>query len=842
MSANERTVEAALSPYRVLDLSDEKGHLCGKILADLGADVIKIEPPNGDPVRRRGPFYGDRADPEKSLRWWAFNTSKRGVTLNLESRHGRDALKKLAATADFLIESFPPGYMSGRGLGYSDMSRVNPSLIYVSVSHFGQTGPYRDYEGSDLVDMAMGGMMYVAGDPDRPPVRISVPQAYLDASLQAASGAMIALWNRRETGWGQHVDVSVQATIPNILVAELPFWEYGHKLLHRAGPSRAVSKHLVRQIHPCKDGHVSVLLIGGPLGRLIRPLAEWMQKEGAKPDLMDIPWEALDLARHTQGDIDSWEAALKRFFMEHTRAELYAGAVERHVPLTPGNTIPDLLRYQQLAYRKFWAQVEHPELGERVTYPGEPFKLSRTPWRISRRAPRLGEHNEEVLAELARPGKTAGANSTNSKNPTNSMDSTRLNRPPGNRLPLQGVTVADFTRVLIGPLLGKYLADFGATVVRVESRLAMDQHRVTVPYKGEPNPNRSGIFPLLNSSKLSLGLNLAHPRGRDLARKLIGRCDVVMENFVAGQMEKWGLGFEDLRKIKPDIVMFRHSIQGQSGPYARHPGLGWNVNALVGFNHLTGWPDREAVGPYVVYPDFIPAFLGVAAILAALDYSRRTGQGQCIDIAQLEANVPMLSVAILDYVANGRVAMRNGNRSPWAAPHNVYPCKGQDRWCAIAVESEQEWEAMRRVIGSPARRSRSRDWSGAPRFATLQGRKDNEEEMDSLIAAWTAELEAEEVMARLQAAGVPAGVVQSCQDLVERDPQLKHRGQFLYLEQPDMGTALHQDWAVKLSDTPSQVRPAPAFGEHTEYICTKMLGITDEEFVELLAEGVVEAP
>ncbi|MBI4288197.1 MAG: CoA transferase [Chloroflexi bacterium] len=839
--SSEKETDGVLAPYRVLDLSDEKGHLCGKVLGDLGADVIKIEPLMGDAVRYRGPFYRDQVDSDNGLQWWAFNTSKRGVTLDIESREGQDTLRRLAAGADILIESFPPGHMEQLGLGYEALSEINPRLIVVSVTHFGQTGPYRDYKGSDLVDTAMGGIMYIAGDRDRPPVRMSVPQAYLAASLHAAAGAMIALWERRDSGRGQHVDVSVQATLPNYLIAEIPFWEYEHKLLQRAGPSRAISKHMISTIHPCKDGHVAILIIGGPLGKLLRPLAKWMKEEGMSRDLMDVPWEALDLVKYEQADIDAWESALKAFFMKHTRAELLRGAVERHIPLAPGYTIPDLIGYEQLAHRRFWVDVEHREIPARMTYPGEPLKLSHAPWRIRRRAPLLGEHNDEVLQELSGSGVAARnktpVNSKNSTNPANSTDSadSRKSIERKSRLPLEGIVVADFTRVLIGPLLGKYLADFGATVVRVESRLALDQHRVTVPYKGEPNLNRSGIFPLLNSSKLSLGLNLSNPRGVEVAKRLISRCDVVLENFVPGMMERWGLGFEDLLKIKPGVVMFRHSTQGQSGPYSKHPGFGWNVNALVGVNHITGWPDREAVGPCVVYPDYNPAFLGVATILAALDHSRRTGQGQCIDVAQLEANLPMLSLAVLDYVANGRVAGRCGNKSPWAAPHNAYPCLGDDRWCAIAVESQRDWESLCGVMENPA-------WTKDPRFSTVGARKRNEEEMDCLMAAWTTGLEAEDVMTRLQAAGVSAGVVESGQDLLERDPQLKHRGHFLWLEQPDMGRALHQGWTVSLSRTPYDVRLAPTFGEHTEYVCTRMLGISDEEFVDLLGEGVVEAP
>jgi len=381
-----------------LDLTDEKGLLCGKILGDLGADVIKIERPGGDPARSLGPFYHDEPNPEKSLFWFALNTSKRGITLNIETADGQEIFKRLVKGADFVVESFSPGYMDKLGLGYTDLEKINPGVIVVSITSFGQTGPYKDWKISDIVAWAMSGNMAPWGDPDRPPIRISHhSHAYLDAGADGATGALMALYHRESIGEGQQVDVSVlEAAAHNH--PHLPNrWDLGRTLQKRGEELLPDAGHHTIQIWPCKDGYVS-WSHGGP-NRLAPslPLIKWMESEGITNDfLKEFDWNRPDFDSISQEEMDRIDEPTARFFMAHTKAELLEGAVKHRVMLYPVTTTADMLEDVQLAARGFWQEVEHPELGAIITYPGAFACTSEIPPRISCRAPLIGEHNEEI--------------------------------------------------------------------------------------------------------------------------------------------------------------------------------------------------------------------------------------------------------------------------------------------------------------------------------------------------------------------------------------------------------------------------------------------------------------
>jgi benzylsuccinate CoA-transferase BbsF subunit len=298
-------------------------------------------------------------------------------------------------------------------------------------------------------------------------------------------------------------------------------------------------------------------------------------------------------------------------------------------------------------------------------------------------------------------------------------------------------------------------------------------------------------------------------------------------------MKGLGLDYEELRKVKPDIIMVSTCQQGQTGPYASHPGMGYQLPSVAGFTHLLGWPGKEVSTPYGAYTDFQPPLFGATALMAALDYRRRTGKGQHLDLGQYEASIHFLTPLILDYVVNDRVADRTGNRCPHAAPHAAYPCLGEDRWCTIAVFTDEEWRSFCQVIGNPP-------WTNNPRFATALGRKQNEDELDILIGEWTCRFVAQEVMTMMQAAGVPAGVVQTEEEVCQ-DPQLRHRHHFWQLKHPVIGEHTYEEEAYRLSQTPGELTtPGPCLGEHNEYVCTKILGMNDEEFLELLSQGVFE--
>jgi crotonobetainyl-CoA:carnitine CoA-transferase CaiB-like acyl-CoA transferase len=388
-----------LSGIRVLDLTDEKGFLCGKILGDIGADVIKIEKPGGDPSRRIGPFYHDRRDPEKSLYWFAYNHNKRGITLNIETGDGQGILKRLIGTADMLIESFPPGYMESLGLGYPSCSDIHPRLIMVSITPFGQTGPYRDFKGCDIVCTAMSGFMYICGDGDKPPVRAIAPQAYLHAGAEGAAGAMMAYYYRQISGQGQHVDISMQESLLPTMIPAIPYWELEKLCVKRYGSFRVIDRGgIARVVWPCKDGYVNFLIIGGITGaRTNKSLSEWMVEEGMLPDFMrEIDWDNYDLLAVTQEEMGLLEEFIGRFFMTHTKAELYEWAIKKRAMLYPVSDAKDLLENEQLNERNFWLGVEHPELGDVITYPGPWAISSEVNLHIRYPAPLIGEHNQDI--------------------------------------------------------------------------------------------------------------------------------------------------------------------------------------------------------------------------------------------------------------------------------------------------------------------------------------------------------------------------------------------------------------------------------------------------------------
>jgi benzylsuccinate CoA-transferase BbsE subunit len=391
---------------RVLDLTNMDGYLCGRILADLGADVVKVEKPGGDPGRRIGPFYQQTPNRERSLFWLAYNANKRSVTLNLDSGDGRQILKKLARKADFLIESFPPGYMDELGLGYDTLSEINPHMIYTSITPFGQTGPYKNFKASDLVVMAMSGLLYMTGCPGEAPLRISFPQSFLLAAAHAAAASMIAYFHRETTGRGQHVDVSARECVLWEISNAVPSWKLNQKILKRVGSYMSGRWANIKQklLWKCRDGYVVFYIISGGFGvKTNRGIVAWLQEEGLATELLEgVDWADFDMSKQTQEMQDQMEAPIAELFSRHTKAELYNEALKRRIMLCPVSTARDIFENAQLQARNFWVEVEHTEIPARISYPGPFAKLSETPLAIARKAPLPGEHNLEIYEkELA---------------------------------------------------------------------------------------------------------------------------------------------------------------------------------------------------------------------------------------------------------------------------------------------------------------------------------------------------------------------------------------------------------------------------------------------------------
>jgi len=397
----------------------------------------------------------------------------------------------------------------------------------------------------------------------------------------------------------------------------------------------------------------------------------------------------------------------------------------------------------------------------------------------------------------------------------------------------EGLKVADFSWVAVGPVIARELAFHGATVIRVECHRWLDTIRCVPPFKDNiGGVDRSAFYAAYNTNKYGISLDLNMTKGQEIARKLVRWADVVTDSMSPGAMAKWGLDYESCKKIKPDIIYYSTCQMGQKGPYSGLRGYGYIGVTFAGFTHLTGWPDRDPLPVFNNYSNFISPYYLVTALIAALLYKRKTGKGMYLDQSQVEVGINFLAPALLDYMANGRIACRMGNRDPYMAPHGVFPCRGDDRWIAIAVDNEEEWQALCNVMGNP-------DWSKEPKFSTMPARKENEDDLERLIGEWTQAHTAEQIMQMLQEAKVPAGVVNTAEDLFN-DPQLKYREHFRFLEHNVIGRHAYHSPAYRLSKTPCGIRkPSPCLGEDNEYVYKEVLGLSDDEIADLLIEGVI---
>ena len=502
------------------------------------------------------------------------------------------------------------------------------------------------------------------------------------------------------------------------------------------------------------DGHIVAL----PTSNVILGCFDWMVEDGVVDEsLRDIDWEAYDLNIRDPDwkplNIYQGVELCARFLRKHTKHELFEFGLKNGVTLAPINTLEELLALEHMQERDYWIPLATN--GRTLRSPGLWAKPSIPALSARRPAPKLGEHSAEIRAQLKR-------RSAPKEYPT-----------PDNALPFEGVTVTDFAWVGVGPISTKYLADHGARVIRVESESRPDVLRGNGPFKDmEPGLDRSQFFGDFNTSKESITLNMKYPDAIEIAKQLIARSDVMVDSFAPGAINRMGLGYEEVRKLNPGIIMLSTCLMGQTGSAAQLAGYGYHAGAIAGFYEVTGWPDRPPSGPWVAYTDTIaPRFVSLL-LAAALDHRRRTGEGCYIDVAQIETALHFLSPELMDLQNSGRAASRIGNRSRYEAPQGCYPCRGDDDWCAIAVDTDAQWRALCTTI------DRS-DLAEAENLSQVEGRLNAHDEIDAAISAWTQTRDRFDVMQTLQAAGVPAGVVQRSSDLIN-DAQYKHRHFYRY--------------------------------------------------------------
>ena len=597
----------------------------------------------------------------------------------------------------------------------------------------------------------------------------------------------------------------MQEAIANCLGNARLFFEFDGIVSRRAGGSRAFGEHGSRLVYPCADGYVAISRTPDTMA----PMHAWIRETAFEPH-----WDAEEWAKLPQSGAGrpgpeksrELEDDLTAFFALGKKMDLYEQGQRRGIMICPVSTPADLLQNQQLAARGFFAERYVPELGKMVKFPGAPVRMSLTPWRDDGRG-QPTPAREEV------PPSDPGA-------------------LPDSRNVLAGIRIADFSWVGVGPIATQLLGGLGAEVIRVESAARLDVFRSGGPRRGESPPDASAYFANVNRDKLGITLNLSRPEARDVALRLAARSDVLVESFRPGFMASAGLSYEDVRAVNPSIIMISCSMEGAAGPHAGFKGFGLTLQATVGFTHFTGWPDRAPVGTGTAYTDWFATNIAQAALFAALEHRRRTGEGQYIDLSQLETCIWALDAEVLRFTAAGEVRAAPGNRNQAMTPHGVFPCSGADQWISIAVRDATGWDALASLIGDPSLQS--------PTFLDRTARHAAEDEIEATIGRWTASQDKHALAERLQAAGIPAYPVNEVGD-VHNDPQLRARNHFWRLAHPVVGAA---DWdapAFRLSETHMYpLRPAPVLGQDNERVYGEILGYSDDEIAELTVAGVIE--
>ena len=807
---------APLDGVRIVEVASIAAAFAGRQLAELGADVILVEPPEGAPTRHRVPYLDQQPGTERSLHHLHYNQGKRSLVLDLDTPEGAATFRRLAATADAVIEAEPHGAMDSRNLGFESLRATNPALLYTTVTPFGQDGPLAAYRGNDLIGAATSGLMFLNGYPEDPPNVPGAEQANHMGAVAAVSTLLIALAGRdRGDVGGRRIDASIQeaASISTLQTANANLYHWHQQISGRVGLAPGLS---ARSLYECQDNTWISFVVPINAVHLWPNFTGWLEEEGIIDTATDDRWTPNMRATHPQ----LLAEALPELCSRHPRQHLFLEGQRRRLLVMPVNNARDLVNLEQLKERDFFVTTPVPQLDTELTDVSAPYRFSAAPARRGMRAPALGEHTDEILASLP----------ATEPSPTTlhgSGDTSEVYRP------LEGVRVVDFFWLLAGPLTSRVLSNYGADIIKVESEARTDTIRLTGAQPTEPGSiNTNGVFNEANVGKRSITINMNHPRGIQLVKELVAQSDIVTNNYTPDRMDRWGLGYQDLRQVKSDIIMLTMPVMGMTGPYRGFGSYGNGVIAYSGLSQNMGFPNRPPTGIAPLYSDFAAPYFAVSALMSALHHRERTGEGQFIELAQSEAGINLLGPNILEVTANNQLPPRIGNRSRNAVPHGAYPCTGDDRWIAIACESDDDWRHLATALGHP-------DLVEDPRYATLDARRASEDELDALIADWTRERDAWDAMHYLQSAGVIAGVVEDLEDNVTRDPHLSgHHLVPLQRDDEEVSFLTHSE-PVRVDHRLAPMRRAPQMGEHTSEILREVLGFTDTDIASLVADGVL---
>jgi crotonobetainyl-CoA:carnitine CoA-transferase CaiB-like acyl-CoA transferase len=815
--------------------------MAARAFAAMGANVIKIEAPQiGAAERHWGPFRGAVRDLETGGLHLYLNANKKSVTLDLENARERAALMRLLEHADILFNPNLPNFNERLGLDWSALIKLFPQLVVVSTTFFGTQSPYRNHRGGDLIASQMsvvgyGTPMQQVTDPfNQPPLRLGGRQADYVTGYTAAVAALCALRGHRSShrSIGMHVDVSQWLAMVQMCRPELSVYTheaedapYRKRLLIR-------SKTSIQYMFPCKDGWVSCGIASNHHWRALKSMM-------GNPEWAESEMFATFNSRLSHSDV--LEAVLIEWLSTRTRAEVFELAQASHVPAFPVNSPAEVAANPQYAAREYFIDSEHSAAGK-VRMPGAPIIFSRTPWRLHAPAPLLGQHNPSILSERLGLGE-AELKEVTGRTATLLSEAARRqgrSRPPASgksregastKLPFAGIRVADFGWIYALPYATAWLGALGADVIRIETSLRPDLVRYLSGTDGKPGINRSGIFNGINFSKRSISLNLAHPDGQEIARRLVSVSDIATENFTSATMRKFGLDYEHLRQVKPDLIMLSGTSLGQTGPLSNTVGWGPTNQAFAGTSHLTGYKGGEPSAGGGTWPDFAVGIAMLFAMVAALHYRERTGEGQYIDVSMCEVVTSMLPEAMLEFFMNGRELTAIGNRDPEMAPHGVFRTRGHDQWLALAVPTDAEFEKLCTALEIP--------WLAKDRrFLTTEQRLLNVDALEREIEAATVLFERDALVARLRELNLAAGPAYGAFDLMS-DPAFLDSGMMVPLCHKECGERLTPGLPVRFSHFTPDYRPAPLFGEHTAEVLTELLGYSSAEIAELRANKVL---
>jgi crotonobetainyl-CoA:carnitine CoA-transferase CaiB-like acyl-CoA transferase len=763
-----------LADVIVLDLADEEIGFCAKLLADLGATVIKIENPEGDPLRT-------------GLSFACCNRNKLGAVLDLESAEGNRTFRNLIQKADILIENWDAVRMKTLLFGYQRLRRINPGLIHVSITGFGRSGPKRDYAWCDAVAAAFGGQMFVTGRLSGPPINLAGRQSFFVASLFGANAALLGLKKRKLTGKGSYWDISIQEAVASTLDPVMVDYFDSGRIAGRQG-NRAPTDSFT--VLPCRDGFILATIY-----RNWEPLLEWMVADGRAQDLTDAKWQSASYReKHLHRIVKvagEWTAA-------YTKWDLFERSQAMQYPWAPVASLKEVLKSPQLQDRRFFISQTKPEPNSRIPVPGLPHRFSGfVP--PPKPAPLLGEHTQRVLKKLS------AVTPKHSRHRRSAIKSGSI---------LHGIRILDLTRMLSGPYATRVLGDFGAEIIKVQSRLtAHGAERNDTPY-----------FRAWNRNKRSLNLNLSHPEARALFLELAAVSDVVIDNFSPRVLENWGLTYERLKKVKPDLIVAGISAMGQTGPWRNFVGYAPTFHALSG---LIGASSCDANNPIYIghaYGDIIAGLYAACAILASLEHRDATGEGQYIDLSAYEALCTLMGPALMKAACVCTLPARDDFSRGFTG---CYPCKGKDRWFVLHIARENEWQIFCKISGIAELKMAC--------LSPFASGKTNRTKLDDFISRWTARHIAETIVRRLQKAGIAAGVVQNARDMA-KDSHLAARRFFVSFA----GTGLSDRSALwPWREKPSQWKPAPHLGADNRYVIRYLLGHSEARFKSLVRKGIL---